>query len=115
MKNLGEDAICGQLTITGPDSTGEAITLKGFKQYKANLTPAASLTATAVEQTFTVDGLSADDTVLSVIPPSALPANLAIVGQRVTAANTLGITFINPTAGSLTAPTGQWKVRVLRS
>ena len=76
------------------------------------LTPAACGAATATEQTFTVTGLSigdalqATDIILNVQKPTA-QTGLAIGHYRVTAANTLGITFINPTAGSITPTAGE--------
>ncbi|CAB5212635.1 hypothetical protein UFOVP191_4 [uncultured Caudovirales phage] len=79
------------------------------------LTPAATATITAVEQTFTsapFNQLKVGDFV-SVNPPS-ITTGVGIVGARVSAAGTLAITFVNPTAGSLTAPSGTYVVSVLR-
>jgi len=76
------------------------------------LTPAAAGAATATEQTFTVTGLSVGDTlqvadvVLSITKPTA-QTGLAIGNARITAANTIGITFVNPTAGSITPTAGE--------
>lgn len=64
------------------------------------LSPAAVSANTSAEQTFTVNGLQVGDHV-AVSKPSA-QAGLAIVGMRVSAANTLAITFGNFTAGSIT-------------
>lgn len=78
----------------------------------AALTPAAVATITTVEQTFTVtglsvgDGLNAPDQILS-ISKAAHQAGLAITGARVSAADTLKITFVNPTAGSITPTAGE--------
>jgi hypothetical protein len=78
----------------------------------ASLTPAATLTITATEQTFTVPGLRVGDHV-TVNPPS-VTAGLLQGSARVSAANTLAINFVNPTAGSLTAPAGTYTISVLR-
>jgi hypothetical protein len=67
---------------------------------QATLSPSIVNTITAPEQTFTVNGLLVGDFV-QVQKPTA-QAGLGIVGSRVTAANTLGITFVNPTAGNIT-------------
>jgi len=67
---------------------------------QATLSPAAVVSVTAPEQTFTVNGLLVGDFV-NVQKPTA-QAGLGIAGSRVTAANTLGITFVNPTAGDIT-------------
>ena len=76
------------------------------------LSPAAVSANTSAEQTFTVNGLLAGDHV-AVNKPSA-QAGLGIVGCRVSADNTLAITFGNFTAGSIT-PTASEVYRVLVS
>lgn len=70
-------------------------------QFTPSLSPAAVGAATTAEQTFTVNGLAATTWGVSVVKPTA-QAGLGIAGARVSAANTLAITFVNPTAGSLT-------------
>jgi hypothetical protein len=70
------------------------------------LTPSAAGAATATEQTFTVPGVLASDVVLSVNKPTA-QTGLVAVSARVTAANTVGIVFVNPTAGSITPTAGE--------
>ena len=69
------------------------------------LTPAAIVLNTTAEQTFTVNGLLAGD-VVCVNKPTA-QAGLGIVGSRVSAANTLGITFSNNTGSSITPTAAQ--------
>jgi hypothetical protein len=64
------------------------------------LSPAIVAANTTAEQTFTVPGLKLGDFV-SVIKPT-LQAGLGIVNARVSAANTLAITFGNWSAGGLT-------------
>jgi hypothetical protein len=64
------------------------------------LSPALIVLNTTAEQTFTVPGLKVGDFV-NVNKPTA-QAGLGIVGCRVTAANTLGITFSNNTGSSIT-------------
>ena len=77
------------------------------------LTPAAIVLNTTAEQTFTVNGLLAGD-VVCVNKPTA-QAGLGIVGSRVSAANTLGITFSNNTGSSITPTAAQvYKVVVSR-
>jgi hypothetical protein len=80
---------------------------------QATLTPAQVNTITAPEQTFTVNGLIVGDFV-QVQKPTA-QAGLGIAGSRVTAANTLGITFVNPTAGNITPTAGEiYLIKVVR-
>jgi hypothetical protein len=88
---------------------GSSDVLVGNAQFllllQATLSPAAVNTITAPEQTFTVKGLLVGDMVF-VQKPTA-QAGLGIVGSRVTAADTLGITFVNPTAGNITPTAGE--------
>lgn len=65
------------------------------------LTPAIVAANTTAEQTFTVPGVRASDVVVQVSKPSA-QAGLGIVGVRVSAADTVGITFSNNTAAGIT-------------
>ena len=69
------------------------------------LSPVAIVLNTTAEQTFTVNGLLAGDFV-SCNKPTA-QAGLGIVGCRVSAANTLAITFSNNTAGAITPTAAQ--------
>jgi hypothetical protein len=69
------------------------------------LSPASVAINTTAEQTFTVNGLLAGDFV-SCNKPTA-QAGLGIVGCRVSAANTLAITFSNNTAGAITPTAAQ--------
>jgi len=78
----------------------------------ASITPAATAAVSAVEQTFTVKGLKVGDYV-DVVPPSDV-AGVSAVVARVTQADTIGIKFVNPTAGSLTAAAGNYTISVLR-
>lgn len=80
---------------------------------QATLSPTIVNTITSGEQTFTVNGLLVGDFV-QVQKPTA-QAGLGISGARVTAANTLGITFINPTAGNITPTAGEvYLIKVTR-
>jgi|SRR6185369_1207197 len=65
------------------------------------LSPAQVAANTTAEQTFSVPGLNATDVVHSISKPTA-QAGLGIVGWRVTAANTIGVTFVNATAAPIT-------------
>lgn len=63
------------------------------------LSPALVALNTSAEQTFTVNGLLVGDFVLVQKPTSQ--AGLGIVGARVSAANTLAITFMNNTGSNI--------------
>lgn len=61
---------------------------------------ASVATATSAEQTFTVNGVKSGDIVVSVNKPSAT-AGLGVVNARVSADDTVALTFMNTTAGAL--------------
>lgn len=79
---------------------------------KSSLTPSAVSTITSPEQTFTVAGLKTTDTVF-VTPPSNVNG-VALTGARVSAADTLALKFVNPTAGSVTPAAGDYVITVIR-
>ncbi len=68
--------------------------------YSATLTPVSVAANTTAEQGFTVTGLIATTPVW--VNKSTPVAGLGISGVRVSATNTLGITFSNPTATVIT-------------
>ena len=76
------------------------------------LSPSAVSANTSAEQTFTVNGLEAGDHVA--VNKRTAQAGLGIVGVRVSAANTLAITFGNFTASPIT-PTASEVYKVLLS
>ena len=79
--------------------------VRGIEILEVTLSPATIATTTSVEQTFTVQGLKLHDFVWVNKPTNQ--TGLAIVGARVTAADTLGITFGNFTSGTLTPTASQ--------
>ena len=78
----------------------------------ASLTPAEVATITAAEQTFTIPNLKVGDFVI--VNPPSITTGVTLATARVSAANTLAITFVNPTAGGLTPPAGTYVITVLR-
>lgn len=78
---------------------------------QAALTPVSVAAATTAEQTFTVNGLLTTDIVL-VQKPTA-QAGIGISGVRVSAANTLAISYVNATAATPTVPTAETYVIVV--
>src|SRR5438128_1970601 len=67
------------------------------------LSPALIAQATTAEQTVTVKGLKVGDAVFLTKPTAQ--AGLGIVGARVSAVDTLAITFVNVPAGGNIQPT----------
>jgi hypothetical protein len=81
--------------------------------YTPSITPASVAAATVAEQTFTVTGLTTADKVI--VNPPAISNATGIAGARVSAADTLAIRFVNPTAGALTPTSGTYTVLAFRS
>jgi hypothetical protein len=78
------------------------------------LTPAQTAANTTLEQTFTVPGLQAGDQVSGLTYLGALTVAVDFVNFRVSAANTLAITFANGTGGALTFPSGNFYLEINR-
>src|SRR5712691_6459698 len=92
IKNRGQSLLNAVLI-----GRGFGTVIKGLARFAQSLSPALVAANTTAEQTFTVTGLAVGDVVISVNKPTA-QAGLGIVGWRVSAANTLAITFSNNTA-----------------
>ena len=74
-----------------------------------DITPASVAADSVSEQTFTVDRLSTNETVF-VEYTGAQTAGILMISARVSAANTLAITFFNKTAGALTPASGEYRL-----
>lgn len=85
---------------------------KGLYTVKATLAPAAVLTVTAVEQTFTVPGVLVGDAVC--VSPPSITAGCILGAARVSAADTVGLTFVNPGTASVTPAGGSYIFTVFR-
>lgn len=68
--------------------------------------------ATTAEQTFTVVGLQTTDAVI--VSKPSFQAGLSIATARVSALNTLAITYANPSAGAITPATETYQLFVAR-
>lgn len=76
------------------------------------ISPALIAQGTTAEQTFTCTGLQTTDMVIGVSKPTT-QAGLGIVGWRVSAADTIAITFCNvPNAGGNITPTASQTYQV---
>jgi len=82
--------------------------------FSISLTPSAVSTITAPVQTFAATGIGLLTTDTVVVTPPGTTAGVAQAATYVSAADTLAIQFVNPTAGSLTPPAGIYKVTVFR-
>ena len=80
----------------------------------ATIDPASVAANTSAEQTFTVTGLETTNELLQVEKPTAT-AGIGIVNYRISAADTLAITFMNSTSGSLNPPSETYTIVVLKN
>jgi hypothetical protein len=94
----------------GVSSLGGNIAAMGVAS--VTIDPASVATITTAEQTFTVPGLLTTDWVF--VNKPTLTAGLGVAGARVSAAGTLAITFVNPTAGGIDAASEVWRVLWIR-
>jgi hypothetical protein len=81
-------------------------------QLSASLDVASVAANVSAEQTFTVAGLAVGDLVFVIKP--ALSAGLGIVNARVSAADTLAITFMNTTAAGIDPAAETYQIFVMR-
>ncbi len=103
-----------QLDVT-PDGVkigASGTNFREVRRYSQTITPASVGAAVAAEQTFTVTGLATGDIV--VVNPAATGNATAVCAARVSAANTLAISFVNPTAGALTPGAGTYTILAYR-
>ena len=91
--------------------TGET-KIDSIRYYTFTFDPASVAAATTAEQTVTVTGLLAGDVVIAVNKPTAT-AGIGVVNARVSAANTLALTFVNATAAPVDAASETWGVVVM--
>lgn len=94
----------GQVWVANGSGGGAFATLGTVVSFSVALTPSSVGSHTTSEQTFAVTGLQTTDKVLNVVKPTH-QAGISIGNARVSAINTLAITFVNSTNGSIT-PTG---------
>lgn len=103
------------LLTTGPLKIGTAAAstnINALGKFTVAFTPASVAAASAVEQTVALASAVVGD-VICVTPPG-ITAGVAPVCARVTANGTIGITFINPTAGALVPAAGNYQVTITR-
>lgn len=80
--------------------------------YSQELTPASVAANTTAEQSFTVSGLTTSDVVI--VNKPSLDAGAGIVNARVSAADTLTITYINATASPIVPATETYRIVAVR-
>jgi hypothetical protein len=83
------------------------------EKVEATIADTLIATITTAEVSVTVAGLKTTD-VVNVSCTTALPAGLGLAGARVSAANTLTLAFVNPTAGGIQTTALVFNVNVAR-
>jgi hypothetical protein len=81
--------------------------------FTLTMDPASVATITTAEQTFTVPGLKVGDWVGASKPTNTV--GVGVVNCRVSAANTLAVTFVNPTAGAVDPASETWQILWVRA
>jgi hypothetical protein len=82
--------------------------------FQVSLTPASVATIVAVEQSLTVTGILASDILVAASPTVAMATAVGAAAGHVSAANTIALAYVNPTAGALVPTPGTYNVVVLR-
>lgn len=78
------------------------------------LTPVAVGANTAAEQSFTILGLQVGDQISAMSFNGAYTVNVDVANLRVSAANTLTISYQNNTGSSVTPPAGVYLIEINR-
>lgn len=94
------------MAFGSPPGTG----FRNILAVQTTLTPAAVLTITSAEQTFTVPGIPDPALFTSIVLVSKPTAQAGLIGPfnaRASAANQIGISFGNPTVASITPTAGE--------
>ena len=98
-----------------PDTTQSATgNLWKIGTFSISITPSAVSATTAPVQTFAATGIGLLTTDAVVVTPPGTTAGVVQAAAYVSAADTLALQFVNPTAGSLTPPAGTYVVTVFR-
>ena len=105
----------GPNVSTQPDTTQSPIgNVQKMGIFSLALTPSAVAANTTAEQTFAATGIGLLVTDNVDVSKPTFQAGLGIVNVRVSAVDTLAITYVNATAGSLTPTAETYQVAVTR-
>ena len=109
LRSDGTVAVAGNMTLGGGTALTKAVV------YTPSLTPTSVDAADGyVEQYFTVSGLSTSDTIAVNQPVMVAPPHCTMVAFRVSAANTLALTF-RTVSGNHLPPQGVYRILAIRS
>jgi len=96
----------------GPTARWYADLEEAIRHYTVTINPASVAANTTAEQTFTVLGIRSNDFIL--VNKPSLTAGVGIAGSRATAKDTVGITFVNATAGAIDPGSEDYSIIAIR-
>lgn len=109
LDTLSVDALLAPTSVT----VGAGTPITKIVVYSQSLDVASVAINTTAEQTFTVTGLTTADKVF--VNKPSLTAGLGVVNARVSAANTLALTFVNATGAAIDPAAETYTIVALRS
>lgn len=92
---------------------GERSTIKQIRVFTPSLDPSSVSNSSVSTQTFSVSGLTTNDTVI--VNPPNLTNGLLVTNARVSSADTLELTFYNNTGSSIDESSATWRIIAIRS
>lgn len=105
----------GPNSANSPDTTQSPVgNIIAVGTFAITLTPSAVSATTAPVQNFAATGIGLKTTDRVVVNPPSTTAGVVQASAYVSAADQLSLQFVNPTAGSLTPPSGTYYVTVFR-
>ncbi len=99
--------VLGALQVGVPNG----VKLTQVRLYSQAINPASVAANTVASEDFTVTGLTTADKVI--VNPGV--NTIGIAGYYVSAANTLRVIFVNPTASAIDAASSTWTILAFRS
>lgn len=104
-------------TLT-PSLTGTSVVYSNYADFRKKGTvtvdPASINATTVATQTFTLTGAATGDTVVLNPPTAGLTAGLLVLQVRVSAANTVAVTFHNTTGSAIDEASASWVYQLSR-
>jgi len=88
--------------------------LPQFIVYSATINPASVSASVISEEAFTVTGVRTDDHILSVTHGDIVGTGIGVLDVRISAANTIAITFSNDATGSVNIASSTWEFLIMR-
>jgi len=109
---MGETHFSGPVQSEGGIKTGDSGTeFSVVKEFSATINPSAVSADSVASEEFTVSGLVDGD----VVVVNAGAEDIGIGNARVSADNTLKVTFINPTSSEIDPAESDWSILAFRN